>query len=69
MPRPPRLHVPGACYHVILRGNHREALFGSAADRYVLNDIVGDVINRLGTRIHTKVGPTTTSLGFVQSLI
>lgn len=52
MPRPPRLHVPGACYHVILRGNHREALFGSAADRYVLNDIVGDVINRLGTRIH-----------------
>jgi len=26
MPRSPRLHVPGACYHVILRGNHREPL-------------------------------------------
>ena len=36
MPRPPRLHVPGGFYHVVLRGNHREALFGTAADRGVL---------------------------------
>jgi hypothetical protein len=27
MPRLPRLHVPGGCYHVILRGNHRENIF------------------------------------------
>lgn len=52
MPRPPRLHIPGACYHVILRGNHREALFGQAADRRVLNDIVADVLIRVGGRIH-----------------
>lgn len=52
MPRLPRLHVPGAHYHVILRGNHREALFGCAADRNALNDIVADVIGRFGVRLH-----------------
>lgn len=52
MPRPPRLHVPGACYHVMLRGNHREALFGSASDRIVLNEIVAGVLIRFGNRIH-----------------
>lgn len=52
MPRPPRLHVPGACYHVILRGNHREALFGNTSDRHALNDIIADVLIRFGSRIH-----------------
>lgn len=52
MPRPPRLHVPGACYHVVLRGNHREALFGTTADRRVLNDIVADALTRFDCRIH-----------------
>ena len=37
MPRPPRLHVPGGCYHVILRGNHREDLFATPNDRAALN--------------------------------
>ena len=40
MPRLPRLHAPGAYYHVILRGNHREALFGSHHNRDALNNIV-----------------------------
>jgi len=52
MPRLPRLHVPGAHYHVILRGNHREALFGCSADRDALNDIVADVIGRFDARLH-----------------
>ncbi len=52
MPRPPRLHVPGGCYHVILRGNHLEPLFGSRQDRQVLNGIVSDVLDRFGSRIH-----------------
>jgi putative transposase len=52
MPRPPRLHVPGAHYHVILRGNHREALFGNSQDRCALNDIVADVSSRFEIRIH-----------------
>lgn len=52
MPRLPRLHVPGGCYHVILRGNHREALFACDNDRLVLNDIVADVIEKQQTRVH-----------------
>lgn len=52
MPRPPRLHVPGGCYHAILRGNHQEPLFGTARDRQVLNEIVADVLNRMNARIH-----------------
>lgn len=52
MPRPPRLHVPGGCYHVMLRGNHREALFGAPRDRDYLASLFADVIQRLGARIH-----------------
>lgn len=52
MPRLPRLHVPGGFYHVMLRGNHREDLFATPADRVALNDIVGDVFDRLGARGH-----------------
>lgn len=52
MPRPPRLHAPGGCYHAILRGNHREALFGNAVDRRVLNEIVADVLTQFECRIH-----------------
>ena len=52
MPRPPRLHVPGGFYHVMLRGNHREALFDSPGDRKVLNIIVAEVIDRCEARVH-----------------
>ena len=52
MPRPPRLHVPGGFYHVVLRGNHREALFSTAADRGVLNEIVADAAERSRTHVH-----------------
>ena len=52
MPRPPRLHVPGGHDHVILRGNHREPLFDSPADREALGDIVAKVIERFDARVH-----------------
>lgn len=52
MPRPPRLHITGAHYHVILRGNHREPLFDHPADRQKLNDIVADVLTRTAARLH-----------------
>ncbi len=52
MPRPPRLHVPGGHYHVVLRGNHREALFSTAGDRRVLDDIVADALTDQGARVH-----------------
>jgi hypothetical protein len=52
MPRPPRLHGPGGHYHVILRGNHREPLFDSPADREALGDIVAKAIERFDARVH-----------------
>jgi putative transposase len=52
MPRSARLHVPGGFYHVVLRGNHREALFSTADDRQIINDIVADSISRHGARAH-----------------
>ncbi len=50
--RKPRLHVPGAFYHVTLRGNHRQDIFFSPADRTLFNDIVADVIQRFDARLH-----------------
>jgi REP element-mobilizing transposase RayT len=52
MPRLPRLHVPGGCYHVVLRGNHREAIFSSSEDRSILNAYVADAIECHAARIH-----------------
>lgn len=52
MPRRPRLHVPGACYHVTLRGNHKEPLFASAADYRALNGIVARAVERFDMRLH-----------------
>ncbi len=52
MPRLPRLHVPGGCYHVILRGNHREAIFGSDQDRIELSRIVAGALTRYQARLH-----------------
>jgi REP-associated tyrosine transposase len=33
MPRPMRIEYPGAVYHVIARGNNRQAIFKDEADR------------------------------------
>lgn len=52
MPRPPRLHVPGGFYHVVLRGNHRRELFATPKDRDVLNDIVADSLSCCLARLH-----------------
>ena len=52
MARLPRLHVPGGCYHVVLRGNHREALFNVPDDRRVLADIVAESIGDARARAH-----------------
>ncbi len=52
MRRPPRLHVEGGYNHVVLRGNHREAIFYTAADRECLGALVGEVIERLRMRVH-----------------
>jgi putative transposase len=52
MPRKPRLHVDGAFYHVILRGNHREAIFFCPADRDVFASLVAEMLERFRMRVH-----------------
>ncbi|MES1192275.1 MAG: transposase [Steroidobacter sp.] len=52
MPRKPRIHVPGAFYHVTLRGNHSQDIFFSPNDRWMLNQIVAEVLDRFHARLH-----------------
>lgn len=52
MPRRLRIHVAGGFYHVTLRGNHRQAIFGCEADRRLLNLIVERAIEKYDARLH-----------------
>lgn len=52
MPRPPRIHAPGAFYHVTLRGNHQQPVFFRDSDRDLLDRIVADSLERLTARLH-----------------
>ncbi len=52
MPRKSRLHVPGAHYHVTLRGNHRQDIFFEPADRDRFEGILVPVIQRFEARVH-----------------
>ena len=52
MARKPRIHYPGAVYHVILRGNAGESIFFDDRDRYRLYLILQYVVERFGCRIH-----------------
>jgi hypothetical protein len=38
MPRPPRIHVEGGFYHVILRGNHREDMLSESLELHLRRD-------------------------------
>jgi putative transposase len=52
MPRPPRIFVPCGYYHVVLRGNHQEPLFGAPDDRDVLDSIVAGAIQQHAAKVH-----------------
>lgn len=51
MARKPRLHYPGALYHVILRGNARQEIFKAAEDRYRFYLFLQEGVERYGHRI------------------
>ena len=40
MPRKPRIHYPGAVYHVMLRGNGGQDIFFDPADRTRFQNVV-----------------------------
>jgi putative transposase len=52
MARKPRLHAPGGLYHVILRGNARQDVFFTAADRQYFYDLLAEGVTRFGYRVH-----------------
>ncbi|MEO7387810.1 MAG: transposase, partial [Gammaproteobacteria bacterium] len=51
MSRRLRVHIPGGVYHVTLRGNHRQDIFGDRADRSTLDSMVRGAAERTGARI------------------
>jgi len=52
MARKPRIHYPGAFYHVILRGNGGQEIFYSKADRSRFYLLLQKGIERYGHRFH-----------------
>ena len=52
MPRRPRLHLPGGFYHVILRGNGRQAIFFDHEDRDEWQSVLQDGLLRHRHRLH-----------------
>jgi REP element-mobilizing transposase RayT len=50
MPRPPRIAVEGASYHVTSRGNRRSRIFEDDDDRESFLDIVGEALEKLEAR-------------------
>jgi putative transposase len=52
MARKARIHVPGAIYHVILRGNARQDIFCDDKDRYRFYSILNNSHERFQHRIH-----------------
>lgn len=50
MARPLRLHVPGAVYHVMSRGNNKQFIFTDDVDRRRYLEILSEVLPRFGIR-------------------
>lgn len=52
MARKPRIHFPGACYHVILRGNGGQDIFFDDEDRHYLFQLIEEGVERYSHRVH-----------------
>jgi REP element-mobilizing transposase RayT len=55
MPRKARLEFDGAVYHLLDRGDRREAIFRDDRDREMFLTTVGRVCERTGWRVHAWV--------------
>jgi REP element-mobilizing transposase RayT len=52
MPRPLRVEYPGAIYHLMSRGDHREPIFRDDTDRRVFLKTLGEASVKTGWQIH-----------------
>ncbi len=59
MPRKPRLHYPGAVYHVIVRGNGGQDIFFDAGDRTRYFLLLQENVERFNLSIHAFCLMTT----------
>ena len=55
MARAPRIHIPGAWYHVTARGNEWRAIFRAQGDYAQMISILEQTIARFGLRLHGYV--------------
>ena len=55
MARKARVEFPGAVYHVLDRGDRREAIFRDDADRELFLATLGQACGRTGWRVHAWV--------------
>ena len=55
MPRQVRIEYPGAVYHVMCRGDRREAIFEDDADRECFVTTLAQAVRRAGWRVHAYV--------------
>ena len=55
MPRSLRIEYPGAYYHVMARGNRREAIFRDEEDRHFFLKTLGEACGMTGWRVHAWV--------------
>lgn len=55
MGRAPRIWFPGACYHIVVRGNRRQDIFYEQADRLMYLDKLRRVRARSGFKLHAYV--------------
>ena len=52
MPRPLRIEMPGAFYHVVNRGDRSEAIFLDEGDRESFVELLGKTCGKMGWRVH-----------------
>ena len=52
MPRKPRLNLPGAIYHVMMRAKEGEKLFSAKSDRLFFYDLLEEGTDRFGYKVH-----------------
>lgn len=79
MPRQRRVHVPGGLYHAVLRGNHRQAIFGGTGDYLRFEEIVAGALERYGAslfaycwmtnHVHLAIQIAAAPLGSVMSIV
>jgi REP element-mobilizing transposase RayT len=55
MARSVRIEYPGAFYHVLSRGDRREAIFLDEEDRMMFLETLGEMCGRTGHRVHSYV--------------